>query len=341
MARALNRMVQDLQQVVTEIRAACSSTAASSEELSASAQTISRGAQQQAGGVERISASLQSLVETVRTVGRSSQEADGVATKTIDLASLSSGTVERSIQGMTQIHDSSRQIQKIIRVIGDIAAQTNLLALNAAIEAASAGEHGLGFAVVADEVRKLAERSSTAAAEITELIEQEALRVGEGQRTSNDVSKALGEMVVSIRSTATSMRSITTSTTEQTKLADQVSAAMEGVSAITEENSGSAEEMAASAEELSAQAQRLQMLVERFTTDADGEARPQAEPHHGQHPPQRRRPVEATPGQGNGHGPARSAPSAARNGVHPGVREETPEETQGGTTMPAGALYHR
>jgi methyl-accepting chemotaxis protein len=152
--------------------------------------------------VEEISSSLQVLVDAVRAVALASEGADSMAVKTIELAGAGTTTVERSILGMKQIHDSSKHIKKIIKVISEIANQTNLLALNAAIEAASAGEHGLGFAVVADEVRKLAERSSQAAAEITQLIEEEAERVDEGQKLSGEVAKALTEMVSSIRSTA-------------------------------------------------------------------------------------------------------------------------------------------
>ena len=265
MSESLNETVASLHQVISEIREAADQTAASGEELSASAQNISSGAQTQASSVEEISASVQELSRSISQVAKDAIDANQVAQATGSTAEDGAKTVDRSIEGMKAINDSSSHIAKIIGVINQIANQTNLLALNAAIEAASAGEHGLGFAVVADEVRKLAERSSTAAQEIAQLIEESGKRVDDGTTLSHEVGKSLQGILEGISRTKQGMAGISSSTEKQAQTAQEVSTGVEGISAITEENSASAEEMAASAEELSAQAQRLQSLVARFT----------------------------------------------------------------------------
>src|SRR6266536_1220138 len=96
---------------------------------------------------------------------------------------------------ITQNAENSRQMETIaekISIVEDIAYQTNLLALNAAIEAARAGDHGKGFAVVATEVRKLAERSQTAAQEISSVASSNV-------RVAEKAGHMLGELVPAIK----------------------------------------------------------------------------------------------------------------------------------------------
>lgn len=79
---------------------------------------------------------------------------------------------ERSMNIVTEVQQSSRNIDSVLDVINTLAEQTNLLALNAAIEAARAGDAGRGFSVVADEVRHLATRTHSSIEEIRQIIER-------------------------------------------------------------------------------------------------------------------------------------------------------------------------
>ena len=75
-----------------------------------------------------------------------------------------------SLKSVQNLEVHSKEIEEVLKLVGEIASQTNLLALNASIEAARAGEHGAGFSVVAEEVRRLADESGKAVEGIAEII---------------------------------------------------------------------------------------------------------------------------------------------------------------------------
>jgi methyl-accepting chemotaxis protein len=113
---------------------------------------------------------------------------------TRDVAGRGGEVVSQAVSAMSRIEESSRKISDIISVIDEIARQTNLLALNAAVEAARAGEAGRGFAVVASEVRNLAQRSSQAAKDIKDLIQNSSNEVGQGVQLVNRTGDSLNEI---------------------------------------------------------------------------------------------------------------------------------------------------
>ena len=132
--------------------------------------------------MERSSAALEEMNANIQQVKQSTLRAEELAARSQEAGQQGLMAVKDTGRAMEAIEESSSKVNRIITVITDIARQTNLLSLNAAIEAAKAGAMGKGFAVVAEEVRKLAERSGTAAKEITALIlgRHPAVRHGPG-----------------------------------------------------------------------------------------------------------------------------------------------------------------
>ena len=121
-------------------------------------------------------------------------------------------------------------------MIEGIAFQTNILALNAAVEAARAGEQGRGFSVVAAEVRSLAQRSSSAAKEIGELINGSVRQVQDGAKQVEVAGKTMDDIVGAVRRVTDIMGEISAASEEQTAGIEQVSHAITQMESVTQQN---------------------------------------------------------------------------------------------------------
>jgi methyl-accepting chemotaxis protein len=258
LGNALKNMVERLRGVVSDAVAASANVSSGSQELSATSEQMSQGATEQASSAEEASASMEQMASNIKQNADNAAQTEKISKQSARDAEISGEAVNKAVNAMQTIAEK-------ITIVQEIARQTDLLALNAAVEAARAGEHGKGFAVVASEVRKLAERSQTAATEISGLSIETV-------KSAQAAGEMLARLVPDIRKTADLVAEISAACREQDIGAAQINEAIQQLDKITQQNASSSEEMSTTSEELASQAEELQSSIAYFRTDLTNEA---------------------------------------------------------------------
>lgn len=252
-----NQTAETLTRTINSLVATSQTIYTDSEAILEGSTELSTRVEQQAANLEETAASMEEMASTVRQNAENAQQANTLAIRSRELAERGGTVVNKAVDAMNLIEQSSGQIADIIRVIDDIAFQTNLLSLNAAVEAARAGEAGKGFAVVAEEVRSLAQRSAHASKQIKDLIEDSGGRVSEGVSLVNMTGSSLQEIVDSAKKVADIIAEIAAASAEQSAGIEHINMAVCQMDDMTQKNAALVQQTTQSTNSLQSQADRL------------------------------------------------------------------------------------
>jgi methyl-accepting chemotaxis protein len=310
---SFNSMIKNISELMTSVTTSSktvletsTSLASMSEEITASIgevskaiEEVSAGATDQVQNAQKGASEMEDLSSRLDNISANSKEMDKVSadTKKLSLKGLNiiDILVEKSYNTktsttevtniVTDMNESTKQINAISETIANITEQTNLLSLNASIESARAGEAGKGFAVVADEIRKLAEQSKTSTEEIKVIISaiqmksdiavkaiqstetvvnEQELAVGESQQIFSEILNSIETMIIKVDEVKASIVNINEKKQSTVSEINNIALISEQTAAASEEVTASSEEISATMQELTKYSSELQVLAEKL-----------------------------------------------------------------------------
>ncbi len=238
--------------------------AADSELLNTSALSLSRSAQQ----LSQIAQDQQQLLSSLATTSeqlRATSEANVTkSTQTLKSVESAQTRIIESVQDMqnlnasiNEVKQSGDEIKAINNLMNDIAYQTNILSLNAMIEASRATDNSGGFKVVAHEVKNLAERSSQAAANISQLLDKNTASIDLGVHLSNAMQERFESISDDIKPITVSSKEVSEASREQSYAIAQISDSLQTMDQSTQQNLTVADETLITAHDLKMSAGKM------------------------------------------------------------------------------------
>jgi len=265
-------------------------------EMTEAVKAIARSSENLSISLDQTTVSIAEITANLKEVEKNTKESADLTSKVREVASGAGMlTVADAIEGMEEITKSvvnnrelirqlgikSKEIEKVLSVITEVAKQTNLLSLNAAILASQAGEYGKSFSVVADEIRTLADKTASSVKEITAIIRgfqkeiasviegaEECLQLSEkGTTLVIETGEAFREVIDFARNSAELAKMIQRATEEQVRAITQINDSMDMVQRMVEDVTKATHEQEQSSEEIINTIEKIKEISENMKGD--------------------------------------------------------------------------
>ena len=237
-----NVTVETLQGTLRVVNGNTQNLVTGSGEIERAAIDLAKRCEDQAKSLEESAAAINQLSGSVQSTADTAKQVQNIVQTTEKNLLESRNVMNKTVETMQGIRESSGKIENISRTINDIAFQTNILALNASVEAARAGDVGRGFSVVATEVRALAERTADAAKEIRQLVSVAGTEIENGTKTVGESQETLETIINNVGEINKLALNVSSAVQEQSVALQQINNSVSDLDRITQRNASMSSE---------------------------------------------------------------------------------------------------
>lgn len=297
-------MMQSIKGTVGEVSEATNNVAQSMCDVSAGMENTVSSIQEQTVMTERIQGIIKDTVDIagrLETIAVQSDKNVMVGQQLVEEVVSGTNGMEsesRAVrENMGELHEHTKDMEKIVSIINEISSRTSLLSLNASIEAARAGEAGRGFAVVAEEIRKLSEQTKNSTGDIQQIIDKlnvnaedtlssmdtvmtemdkQVSMIHEIEDNFGSIKESIGKLKIDaadMSARAVSLKDtnavLIDNNSSLSSASEEISAASEETTAMCTQNSERFMDVNRVIEELAAEAARMNEYIEQYTVARD------------------------------------------------------------------------